>query len=197
MLAADARKVATPGPFVPRVFGELPGIDLAGLPPLNAYAMTSPRPEAELLLLIGPGDPLLAWHRHGKGVTVAFTSAAPEGEADGADLWEGEGRFWSGLCRHAVRHVPRRPAAVAVPAASDPTAPAAIPDELHIGLLNEELLRRVAEVSGGEYSPSPAKIFAPSGRTAVVTTPLWRYLLMICAVVFVADVAVRRWRHAA
>ncbi|NIP68702.1 MAG: hypothetical protein GTO04_05825, partial [Planctomycetales bacterium] len=50
VLAADARKVATPGPFVPRVFGELPGIDLAGLPPLNAYAMTSPRPEAELLL---------------------------------------------------------------------------------------------------------------------------------------------------
>jgi len=194
ILVADARKAAEARSLVPQSYGPLEGLDVAGMPPLGGYALTSPRPEGELMLLIGGGDPLLAWRQYGRGISVAFTSSVADLQGATWREWEGSGPFWAGLCRLAMRHAPVRLAAAPSDGDSQ-SAAAVIPEELRVQPVNEPLLRRVAEVSGGRYNPTVAEVCSPDGRTAAVVRPLWRYLLMVCAVIFVADVAVRRWRH--
>jgi hypothetical protein len=68
------------------------------------------------------------------------------------------------------------------------------PDELRLQPTNEDLLRRVAETTGGVFRPEPASVFAPDGRTVPRVTPLWSYLLIAALLLFVADVALRRLR---
>lgn len=125
---------------------------------------------------------------------MAFTSSVADLQGATWREWEGSGPFWAGLCRRAMRHAPVRLAAAPSDGDSQ-SAAAVIPEELRVQPVNEPLLRRVAEVSGGRYNPTVAEVCSPDGRTAAVVRPLWRYLLMVCAVIFVADVAVRRWRH--
>lgn len=74
------------------------------------------------------------------------------------------------------------------------------PDELRLGPADEELMRRVATVSGGRYNPSAADVFDLGDRVAERVTPLWPYLLAAALIVFVFDVALRRidftlWRR--
>ncbi len=66
------------------------------------------------------------------------------------------------------------------------------PDELRLRPTNEELLRQIARVSGGQYDSAPAALFAASDRTVLRTTPLWPYLVTLAALIFLADVALRR-----
>jgi uncharacterized membrane protein len=66
------------------------------------------------------------------------------------------------------------------------------PDELRLRPTNEDLLKSVARVSNGSYSPKPETIFAPADRTAHRATPLWPYLIAAAALIFLADVALRR-----
>ncbi len=68
------------------------------------------------------------------------------------------------------------------------------PDELRLQPANEELLRRVADTTGGVFRPEPAAVFAPDGRMVPRVTPLWSYLLLAALLLFVADVALRRLR---
>jgi hypothetical protein len=65
-------------------------------------------------------------------------------------------------------------------------------DELRLRPANEALLKSLAEVSGGSFSPAAASIFAPSERTAQRPTPLWPWLVAAAAVILVLDVALRR-----
>jgi hypothetical protein len=65
-------------------------------------------------------------------------------------------------------------------------------DELRLRPTNEALLKSLAQVTGGAYSPTPANVFAETDRTAQRTTPLWPYLLMAAASLLVIDVALRR-----
>lgn len=65
-------------------------------------------------------------------------------------------------------------------------------DELRLGPPEEELMRRVAAVSGGVYAPEAAQVFDPGERVAERVTPLWPYLLMAALAVFLVDVALRR-----
>jgi hypothetical protein len=66
------------------------------------------------------------------------------------------------------------------------------PEELRLRPTNQQLLERIAEVSGGQYNPPPAEVFQGRGRTAYRAQPLWPYLLAIALLVFCADVALRR-----
>ena len=66
------------------------------------------------------------------------------------------------------------------------------PNELRLGPPDEELMRRIAELSGGRYDPPPAELFDLDDRMAQQVTPLWPYLLMISLAVFLLDVALRR-----
>jgi Mg-chelatase subunit ChlD len=65
-------------------------------------------------------------------------------------------------------------------------------DEYRLQPTNEDLLRSIARVSGGTYRPEPEAVFADLGRTAARATPLWPYLVMAAALIFLADVALRR-----
>jgi hypothetical protein len=65
-------------------------------------------------------------------------------------------------------------------------------DEFRLRPTNEELLQAIARVSGGTYNPEPEAIFDDLGRTASRATPLWPYLVSAAALLFLADVALRR-----
>lgn len=65
-------------------------------------------------------------------------------------------------------------------------------DELRLRPTNETLLKQLAEVSGGKYSPTAADLFAPTERTALRPTPLWPWLTALAAIILVLDVFLRR-----
>src|SRR5579871_3573866 len=65
-------------------------------------------------------------------------------------------------------------------------------DEFRLRPTNEELLQAIARVSGGTYNPEPEAVFADIGRTTPRATPLWMYLVVAAALLFLADVALRR-----
>jgi hypothetical protein len=85
------------------VYRTLPGLDLGSAPPLAGYAMTSPKSGAELLLMAGAGDPLLAWRRYGEGAVVAFASTLDGEWTEDWRAWDGYGGFWSRIGRLAER----------------------------------------------------------------------------------------------
>jgi uncharacterized membrane protein len=66
------------------------------------------------------------------------------------------------------------------------------PDELRLRATNTELLRSLAKLSGGRFDPSPESVFASSERQAQRASPLWPTLVVAAAILFVADVALRR-----
>lgn len=66
------------------------------------------------------------------------------------------------------------------------------PDELRLRPVNRDLLRSVAQASGGKFDPGPGSVFDPGPRTVPRATPLWPYLIAAAALLFVLDVALRR-----
>jgi Mg-chelatase subunit ChlD len=85
------------------VYRRLPDLDVASAPPLGGYVLTSPKPEAELLLLAGPGDPLLAWWRYGAGKAAAFTSTVGSEWGAAWQRWDGNAMFWSRVAELVAR----------------------------------------------------------------------------------------------
>jgi Mg-chelatase subunit ChlD len=106
-LVKQARSAATAELeyFKPLVARQLPGLSVKTAPPLTGYASTGGKARSEQLLLIGAGDPLLAWWRYGAGVAVAFTSAGGPGQA--WQSWPGYADFWRRLATLVRRQ--RRP----------------------------------------------------------------------------------------
>jgi hypothetical protein len=66
------------------------------------------------------------------------------------------------------------------------------PEELRLRPTDEDLLQSIARASGGLYNPAPAEVFQAGQRTAKRATPLWPYLVMAAAAIFLLDVALRR-----
>lgn len=66
------------------------------------------------------------------------------------------------------------------------------PDELRLGQPNEELMQRIAEVSGGLYDPTPKQLFDREGLQAKQVLRLWQYLLAASLVLLVGDVMLKR-----
>ncbi len=85
------------------VYRQLPDLDVASAPPLAGYVLTSPKPQAELLLLAGPGDPLLAWWRYGAGAAAAFTSTGGGEWGQAWERWNGNAKFWSRVAELVAR----------------------------------------------------------------------------------------------
>jgi uncharacterized membrane protein len=65
-------------------------------------------------------------------------------------------------------------------------------DELRLRPTNENLLKRVAEVSGGKANITADQVFAPEARIAMRPTPLWPWLVTAAVLLLVLDVALRR-----
>ncbi|MEM7474733.1 MAG: VWA domain-containing protein [Planctomycetota bacterium] len=66
------------------------------------------------------------------------------------------------------------------------------PDELRLGPPEEDMMRRVAQISGGKYDPTPEQVFELGEKRAENVYPLWPYLLSLAVVIFLFDVALRR-----
>ena len=93
-------------PFAPAVIRPSPAlaeIEMADAPLLLGYVVTRPKPTAEVVLATENGDPLLAWWRHGLGLSVAFTSDAKARWSAEWISWPQFGQFWAQVARHAMR----------------------------------------------------------------------------------------------
>jgi Ca-activated chloride channel family protein len=59
---------------------------------------------------------------------------------------------------------------------------------------NRELLRRIAEFTGGQFEPNPKTAFNPGGRSLAMTLSLWPGLLGLAVAVNLAELVMRKWR---
>jgi uncharacterized membrane protein len=79
------------------------GVALESAPPLRGYSMTRPRPQADLILTTGTGDPLFARWQIGLGQVAAWTSdVKPRWSADWI-RWPGFTKFWAQVARTTMR----------------------------------------------------------------------------------------------
>ena len=92
-------------PFTPTVthFSEILRGFNRGFPNLDGYVITTPKPEAETVLVTHKGDPLLAHWRYGLGKAAAFTSDAKRRWASQWLGWERYGPFWAQVVRWTLR----------------------------------------------------------------------------------------------
>ncbi len=57
---------------------------------------------------------------------------------------------------------------------------------------NEELLKQVAEFTGGRFQPAAADVFDSGGRTVPVTEQLWPWLLALAMLLNIAELITRK-----
>ncbi len=87
-------------PFVPERTSPSPILDgLGGLPSLQGYVGTSPRPGGQISLVSDAGDPVLAQWQYGLGRVVAWTSDAKGQWAKDWVGWDDFARFWAQTLR--------------------------------------------------------------------------------------------------
>ncbi len=87
----------------------LRGLDLAGMPPLLGYVLTSKKELARVAMAAPKGDPVLASWRYGLGRAVAFTSDAKPRWASQWISWPGFLKFWQQVVRWTIRSVDKSP----------------------------------------------------------------------------------------
>jgi uncharacterized membrane protein/uncharacterized protein YegL len=66
-------------------------------------------------------------------------------------------------------------------------------DEFLLDPPNRPFLEELTKATGGMLMPDPAKVFLSKDRTAPVEIELWPWLALAALLLFVGDVAVRRW----
>jgi Ca-activated chloride channel homolog len=91
----------------------LAGLPLESAPPLGGYAVTRPRPRAELLLAAPNGAPLLARWQVGLGQVAAWTSDVEPRWSGAWMRWPPFAKFWAQVTRATMRrraanHFPAR-----------------------------------------------------------------------------------------
>jgi uncharacterized membrane protein len=79
--------IYAPHPIVRGIFSPLPVPGKEDAPELTGYLAMSPKPEAEVALQVGPGDPLLSVWGYGLGRVAAWSS-------DQGDEWTVDWRDW-------------------------------------------------------------------------------------------------------
>lgn len=80
--------IYAPHPVVRGIFSPLPSPDRPEAPSLQGYLAMSPKPEAEVALQVGPGDPLLSVWGYGLGRVAVWSS-------DTGKEWATSWREWS------------------------------------------------------------------------------------------------------
>jgi uncharacterized membrane protein/uncharacterized protein YegL len=71
------------------------------------------------------------------------------------------------------------------------------PEEFLLRPPDEAKLRAIAQRTGGTFNPQPADILRDDRRTAPLERELWPWLVGLALLLFVADVAAKRWPEAA
>ena len=72
--------------------------------------------------------------------------------------------------------------------------PYSYPEEYHFYPTNEDLLRHIAEETGGQFDPDASTVARATGETVTHPTPLWPYLAALGLVLFLTDILLRRLR---
>jgi uncharacterized membrane protein len=159
---------------------------LEGVPALLGYCQTSPKPNAQVLLALNSGDPLLAWQRVGQGRCAAFTSDVRPEWAAAWLQWPGFDDFWARLVRQVMPPLVEKTGLPHEQHLENYQA------ELRLKPTNQPLLRAIAQATGGRYDPQPADIFAPSDRSVMRNMLLASYLLAAAILLWFVEIAVRR-----
>ena len=95
-------------PFTPKLVASTePVRGISAYPQLLGYVATEPKPRAEIPLVTGKGDPLLAHWQYGLGRTVAFTSDARNKWAHDWMTWPQYQQFWRQVAQWSLRRLAR------------------------------------------------------------------------------------------
>jgi hypothetical protein len=86
--------IFAPHPILRGLFSPLPTPDRAPPPSLSGYLAMTPKPQAEVALQVGPGDPLLTSWGYGLGRVVAWSSDIGQEWAAPWRDWTEASRFW-------------------------------------------------------------------------------------------------------
>ncbi len=138
--------------------------------------------------------------RYATDAKLTATVAGPRGEPQTLSLEPVAPGRYAATCTAQAPIPAEYEIRVTGPGSSDPSLAATqtvfidYPEELRLQATNEDLLRRVAEATGGFFRPEPASVFAPDGRTVPRVARFWTWLLLAALLLFVADVALRRLR---
>jgi Mg-chelatase subunit ChlD len=183
---AGRARVAEGGPM-------LAGLAESRLPAVAHWAVTRPRADAEVRLVVESGsrhEPLLATWTYELG-RVAVLPVDFQAGAAGWAVWSEFGRFWTQLVLWAApRALPDEAVEASAPeretrgSEGRATAPA------------RALLERVAALTGGRVDPEPASLLAARDGVARERVPLAPVLIPLALVLVLADVALRRLRGA-
>jgi uncharacterized membrane protein len=109
MVVKDTQEVARAAiveePFRPAQIGVSPileGIDAERIPPLLGYVSTTPKPNSQVLLISGQGDPVLSEWKYGLGHVVAWTSDAKNRWSTDWLTWPEYSRFWAQVVKRTI-----------------------------------------------------------------------------------------------
>jgi hypothetical protein len=58
---------------------------------------------------------------------------------------------------------------------------------------NEQLLKQVAEFTGGRVNPTPRQVFDAGGRSIASTLRWWPGLLALALALHLAELVLRKW----
>jgi hypothetical protein len=67
------------------------------------------------------------------------------------------------------------------------------PDEFLLKSMDEEMLRQIAETTGGIYNPDPKELVIQENREAAFERILWPWIIGAVLFLFVLDVFFKRW----
>ena len=168
----------------------LAGIDERALPPVGQWAITRPKADAEVRLVVESGsrrDPLLATWQVELGRVAVLPVDFQAGGAAWA-VWDDFGRLWTQLVQWAA---PRALAGETVPP-PDPGRGDGGREARALGPAHA-LLTELAARTGGRVDPEPGAVLAARGGVARQTRPLAPFLIPIALALILADVALRRW----
>jgi len=94
--------IYAPHPLVRGLFAPLPSPDRNEAPTLSGYLAMTPKPEAEIALQVGPGDPLLSVWGYGLGRVVAWSSDTGHEWTTAWRAWPEFDRFWGQVVGYTV-----------------------------------------------------------------------------------------------
>src|SRR5262249_55016036 len=93
-----ARRTIINESFEPAIVGTNPILnDLKSLPTLDGYVATTPKPDAQMVLISHRDDPVLATWQYGLGRVVAWTSDALGLWTANWLRWQDAARWWANL----------------------------------------------------------------------------------------------------
>ncbi len=140
----------------------LDGVGVDTAPPLRGYVRFQTRPTADLVLRVGPRDPLLVRWQYGLGRAAVFTSDAKNRWAASWVAWDGFDKLWTNIFRDLLPHAAASEAAAEFDRSTGELVvdyrlgrgvpePAAIPDIYVFGPNGFQSPLETAKIAAGHY----------------------------------------------